>query len=108
MSATLVTVLPGWLWGSFPISFLLLSLFLLFCFYFPPDVSFIVRANACHQLQTPTRNILAYELVSASSVSHLESRKDCQMVSQICSVHCLGKNGADTMTGFSDVVDTYP
>lgn len=77
-----------------------------FVFYFPPDVSFIVRANACHQLQTPTRSILVYELVSASSVRHLESRKDCQMVSQICSVHCLGKNGADIMTGFSDVVDT--
>lgn len=87
--------------------FLLSSLSLPPLFYFLPKVSFIVRANVRHQLQTPLIN-LAYELVSTSSVRQLESRKDCQMVSQICSVLCLTANGADPMTGFSDVVDTSP
>lgn len=106
LSGTLITALASWLCGSFPVSFFLPSLFLLLCFYFLPKVSFIVRTNVCWQLQTPLINPLAYELASASSVRHLESRKDCQMVSQICLVICLMTNGADPMAGFSDVVDT--
>lgn len=102
----LVIALPGWLWGSFPISFFLISLFLLLCFYFPPKVSFIVRASVAHLLQAPLICLLAYEFVSTSSVRHLESRKDCQMVSQTCLVLCLTTNGTDPVTGFSDVADT--
>lgn len=108
MSGTLVTALPGWLWGSFPVSFFLISRFLLLCFYFLPKVSFSVRASVCHQLQTPLIHLLAYELVSTSSGRHLESGKDCQMVFQICLVLCLTTNGTDPMTGFSHVADTSP
>lgn len=51
----------------------LLSSLSLFCFYFLPEVSFIVKASVCYQLQTPLINLLAYELVSTSSVRHQTS-----------------------------------